>query len=134
MATLYVARSANICQWASDVGLGKNIFKVGVCDGDPADLLESGIAGENDWKLLKQVETDLGEEAVLERLGKRLKPVDPTYYPRIKGEPGLFKLVDADVQRHIILARAMADESERAPIRLKVTDYANFLIANTQRG
>lgn len=134
MATLYVARSANICQWASDVGLGKNIFKVGVCDGDPAPLLAAGIAGEADWKLLKQVETELTEDAVLERLTKRLKPVDPTYYPRTKGEPGLFKLVDNDVQRHIILARAMADESERAPIRLKTADYANFLITNAQRG
>lgn len=134
MSTLYVARSANICQWASDVGLGKNIFKVGVCDGDPTALLATGVAGEADWKLLKQVETDLAEDVVLERLAKRLKPVDPTYYPRIKGEPGLFKLVDSDVQRHIILARAMADESEKAPIRLKVADYANFLITNAQRG
>jgi len=134
MATLYVARSANICQWASDVGLGKNIFKVGVCDGDPAPLLTAGMAGEADWTLLKQVDTDLADDVVLERLAKRLKPVDPTYYPRIKGEPGLFKLLDSDVQRHIILARAMADESERAPIRLKMADYANFLITHAQRG
>ncbi|SNS49008.1 MULTISPECIES: hypothetical protein [unclassified Azospirillum] len=133
MAALYVARSANICQWASDVGLGKNIFKVGVCDGDPAALLAKGMAGETDWKLLKQVETDLDESAVLERLAKRQKQVDPTYYPRIKGELGLYKLTDNDVQRHIVLARALEGESERAPIRLKPVDYANYLISNALR-
>jgi hypothetical protein len=133
MAVLFVARSANICQWASDVGLGKNIFKVGVCDSDPAAPLTAGVAGETDWKLLQQVETDLDEATVLERLGKRQKQVDPTYYPRIKGELGLFKVIDGDVQRHIVLARALEGESERAPIRLKAVDYANYLISNALR-
>lgn len=134
MPTIFVARSANICQWASDVGLGKNIFKVGLCDGDPAPLVAAGWAGETDWKLLRQqADVDLDEAVMLERLTKRQKPVDPTYYPRIKGATGLFKVTDADVQRHIILARALADESEKAPIRLKAVDYANYLIANATR-
>lgn len=134
MPTIFVARSANICQWASDVGLGKNIFKVGLCDGDSAALVAAGWAGETDWKLLRQqADVDLDEAVMLERLTKRQKQVDPIYYPRIKGETGLFKVTDADVQRHIILARALADESEKAPIRLKAVDYANYLIANATR-
>lgn len=134
MATLFVARSAALSQWGSDVGLGKNLFKVGVCDGDPAALIAEGWAGEKDWTLVKkQDDVDLSEEDAIERLCKRQKRVDPTYYPRIKGETGLFKLVDADVQRHIILARAMAGENERAAIRLKAADYAAYLISNALR-
>lgn len=134
MATIFVARSAALCQWGSDVGLGKNLFKVGVCDGDPAPLLADGFAGEKDWTLVKkQGDIDLTEEEVLERLAKRQKRVDPTYYPRIKGETGLFKLVDGDVQRHVVLARAMEGESERASLKLKLADYAAYLITNALR-
>lgn len=129
MAMLFVARSAALGQWASDVGLGKNIFKVGISDGDPAALVAAGFAGESDWKLLAQRETTLDATAVADRVAARLKPVDPTYYPRIKGEVGIVKLVDSDVQRHIILARAMEGESEKAAIRLKPADYANYLLA-----
>lgn len=134
MATIFVARSANLSQWGSDVGLGKNLFKVGICDGDPAEILAAGIAGEKDWTLVKkQADIDLTEEEMVERLSKRQKRVDPTYYPRIKGEAALFKVADSDVQRHIVLARAMAGESEKAAIKLKVADFANYLIANALR-
>lgn len=133
MATLFVARSAALCQWASDVGLGKNIFKVGICDGDPGPVVAAGFAGESDWKLVAQRDTALEAEAVADNIATRLKPVDPTYYPRIKGEPGIVKLVDSDVQRHIILARALEGESEKAPIRLKPADYAAYLLAAVTR-
>lgn len=134
MATIFVARSANLSQWGSDVGLGKNLFKVGVCDGDPAPLLAEGFAGEKDWTLVKkQADVDVTEEEVLERLSKRQKRVDPTYYPRIKGETCLFKVTETDVQRHIVLARAMEGESERAAIKIKVADYATYLISNALR-
>lgn len=134
MATIFVARSAALSQWGSDVGLGKNLFKVGVCADDPAALIAEGWAGEKDWTLVKkQADIDLSEEEALERLAKRQKRVDPTYYPRIKGETGLFKVLDSDVQRHIILARAMDGESERMAIRLKIADYATYLISNALR-
>ncbi|MFV3131787.1 hypothetical protein [Niveispirillum sp. KHB5.9] len=134
MATIFVARSANLSQWGSDVGLGKNLFKVGVCEDDPVPLLADGFAGEKDWTLIKkQADVELAEEEVLERLAKRLKRVDPNYYPRIKGEMGLFKVLENDVTRHIVLARAMEGESERAAIKLKVADYATYLISNALR-
>jgi hypothetical protein len=134
MATIFVARSANISQWGSDVGLGKNLFKVGVCEGDPADILAQGIAGEKDWTLIKkQADVDVTEEEVVERLSKRQKRVDPTYYPRIKGETALFKVTDSDVHRHIVLGRALAGESERAVIKIKVADFATYLISNALR-
>ena len=134
MSTLFVARSAALSQWGSDVGLGKNLFKVGVCAGDPAPLLTAGFAGETDWVLVKkQADIDVTEAEVVERLAKRQKWVDPTYYPRIKGEGALFKVADADVQRHIVLARAMAGESERAAVKLKAADFAAYLISNALR-
>lgn len=134
MPTLFVARSAALSQWGSDVGLGKNLFKVGVCADDPAAVLALGFAGEKDWVLVKkQADVDITEEEAVERLSKRQKRVDPTYYPRIKGEGGLFKVVDGDVQRHIVLARAMAGESERAVVKLKAGDFATYLISNALR-
>lgn len=134
MATIFVARSAALCQWGSDVGLGKHLFKVGVCDDDPAPLIAAGWAGEQDWALIKkQADVDLTVEEAVERLVKRVKLVDPTYYPRIKGETALFKLTENDVHRHIVLGRALAGESERQAIKLKVADYGTYLIANAQR-
>lgn len=134
MATIFVARSANLSQWGSDVGLGKNLFKVGVSEEDPAPLLADGFAGEKDWALIKQqADVAVTQDEVLERLAKRMKRVDPTYYPRIKGEMGLFKVLENDVTRHIVLARAMEGESERAVIKLKVADYATYLINNALR-
>lgn len=134
MATIFVARSANLCQWGSDVGLGKHLFKVGLCEDDPAPLLAEGFAGEKDWVLIKkQAEIDLTQEQALEQLSKRAKRVDPTYYPRIKGDEGMFKVAEADVHRHIVLGRALAGESERAAIKLKVADYATYLISNALR-
>jgi hypothetical protein len=134
MATIFIARSASLCQWGSDVGLGKNLFKIGVTDDDPASLVAAGWAGEADWSLIKtQADVTLTQEEAIEQVAKRQKRVDPTYYPRIKGEAGLFKVADGDVQRHIVLARAMAGESERTPIRLKAVDYANYLISSALR-
>ena len=45
MGVIYVARSANLSKWASDVGLSKNIFKVGC-----AESLRFALSGEGrDW-------------------------------------------------------------------------------------
>ena len=46
MPNLYVARSAKLGRWASDVGLGKNIYKVGAAEGDPKALAAAGWAGD----------------------------------------------------------------------------------------
>ncbi|WP_114393836.1 hypothetical protein [Oleisolibacter albus] len=134
MATIFVARSATLSDWGADVGLGKFLFKVGITESDPADLAAAGFAGLTDWTILKSQDAgDATEAEVLERLGKREKTVDPTYYPRIKGEAGLFKLTEQAVQRHMLLARALAGEDERKVGKPKPADFAAYLITNALR-
>ena len=133
MSEIYVARSAKLSQWASDVGLGKFVFKVGVAD-DAKAVIEAGWAGETDWALVKkQPAESLTEEDALERLARKNKMVDPTYYPRIKGTRGIFRLTQAQVENHIMIARAMERQDELKVIKLKPADYAEFLIHNALR-
>ena len=43
MPVLFVARSAKLARWASDVGFGKHIYKLGVCEeDDPRPLTAAG--------------------------------------------------------------------------------------------
>ena len=133
MAEIYVARSPKLGKWASDVGLGKNVFKVGVAD-DPKALIEAGWAGETDWALLKKQAVDgLDDDTVIERLARKGKMIDPTYYPKIKGTRGIFRLTPEQVENHIMIARAMERQDELKLIKLKPADYAEFLIHNALR-
>lgn len=134
MANLYVARSAKLSRWASDVGLGKNIFKVGVTEGDPKAVAATGWAGENDWTIVrKKAVADLTQEEVLDRLGRKEKMIDPNLYPKLKGAVGVFRLTPARVENHIVVTRALAGESDRTEIKLRPTDYADYLIHNALR-
>jgi len=89
MAILYVARSAKLSRWASDVGLGKNVYKVGICDGDPKPLATAGWAGETDWTIVRKTAiVDPSEPEALERLGRKERVIDPNLYPKLKGPSG----------------------------------------------
>src|SRR5215469_15387248 len=133
MPAIYVARSASLGKWASDVGLSKHIFKVGVTDEDAKALVAAGWAGEKDWVLVKQQPVeDLTEEEALERLAKKEKLVEPNFYPRIKGAAGIFKVLPAHVENHMLVTRALAGEAERIEIKLKPADFAAYLIKNAQ--
>jgi hypothetical protein len=135
MAVIYVARSAALSKWASDVGLSKNIFKVGVAEEPVKDLIAAeGWAGVTDWTLVKKDEAgDLTEEAALERLAKRETVVDPKYYPRIRDTRGLFKVNPVHVESHIIVGRALEGGAERVAVKLKPADFASYLIHNAKR-
>ena len=134
MPVLYVARSVRLGRWASDVGLGKHIYKVGVAEGDPKPLAAAGWAGESDWKILRQEDVaELAEEEALGRLARKEKMIDPNLYPKLKGAPGVFRLTPERIHNHIIVTRALAGESDRAEIKLRPTDYADYLIHNTLR-
>lgn len=98
MPILYVARSSKLGRWASDVGLGKNIYKVGVAEDDPKALAAAGWAGETDWTIVrKKAVEDLSEAEALDRLGRKEKMIDPNLYPKLKGAAGVFRLTPARV-------------------------------------
>lgn len=134
MSVLYVARSATLCKWASDVGLGKNVFKVGLADDKETmkQVIADGWAGEADWRLVGSQDVDeLDEDTLLERLSTREKPVDPNLYPRIKGTLGIVRVNQANVLNAMLIAQAMAsaDQPLTAP-KLKAKDFADYLIRN----
>jgi hypothetical protein len=136
MGVIYVARSVKFSKWASDVGLGKHVFKVGLVDGDPKSVVEKGWASESDWTLVKKREVEaLTEEEALARLGRKEKMIDPVYYPRLRGATGIFKVSPEHVENHILLGRVMAGESERIELKLKLKpgDFAEYLIQNALR-
>lgn len=134
MGTLYVARSSKLGRWASDVGLGKNVYKVGVADSDPKPLAVAGWAGETDWTIVRRTPVEgLSEKEALDRLGRKEKMIDPNLYPKLKGAVGVFRLTPARVENHIIVTRALAGESDRAAVKLRPTDYADYLIHNALR-
>jgi len=137
MAVLYVARSPKLGRWASDVGLGKHTYKVGVADDDPkalAALAASGWAGESDWKIVRrEAVEELSEAEALERLGKKEPIIDPKLYPKLKGATGVFRVAATRVENHIIVSRALAGDSDRLDLKLKPADFAAYLVHNALR-
>ena len=131
MSVIYVARSTKFGKWASDVGLSKHVYKLGVSDEDPKPLIEKGWGGENDWTLVRKREVDgVSEEEAIERLARKEKMVDPNYYPRLRGAAGVFKVLPEHVENHIIVTRTLAGGSDRVELKLKPTDFADYLIHN----
>jgi hypothetical protein len=134
MGVIYVARSVKFGKWASDVGLSKHVFKVGYSDGDPKEVVEQGWGGETDWTILRKREAEApSEEAVIERLQRKEKMIDPNYYPRLRGATGVFKVLPEHVENHIIVTRTMAGQSDRVELKLKPADFADYLIHNALR-
>lgn len=134
MPVLYVARSAKLSRWASDVGFGKHIYKLGVSEDDPKALAAAGWAGESDWKIVRQEEVEgLSEAETIERLGKRERVIDPNLYPKLKGAAGVFRVAADHVENHIIVSRALAGDSDRRDMKLKPADFAAYLVHNALR-
>lgn len=133
MPTLFAARSMALTRWASDVGLGKHIFKVGVAaDKEAAKAaVEAGWAGETDWKIIASQDVDsVQEEDALAALARREKIVDPTYYPRIKGTEGLFRVSLANVTNALLVRMAMSPDAPLTAPKPKAKDVAEYLIRN----
>ena len=134
MGTLFVARSASLGKWASDVGLSKHIYKVGITDKPVKAAVAAGWAGETDWQLVKQQPVEgVSEDEIVARLAKKEKWIDPKYYPRIRETTGLFKVDPTHVENHIMVTRALAGDSETLAVKLKPADFAAYLIHTALR-
>jgi hypothetical protein len=134
MATIYVARSSKVGKWASDVGLSKHVFKLGCTEEDPKALAAAGWAGETDWQIVrKQAVEGLTEADAIERVARKEKLIDPNLYPKLRGAVGVFKVVPAHVENHILVSRALAGQAERIELKLKPADFADYLIGNAVR-
>jgi len=134
MPVLFVARSSKLSRWASDVGFGKHIYKVGVSEDDPKELAATGWAGECDWKIVRREEVEaLSEADAIERLARREKTIDPNLYPKLKGTAGVFRVSPEHVENHIIVGRALAGDSDRIDLKVKPADFAAYLVHNALR-
>jgi len=135
VSVIYVARSAKLAKWASDVGLGKHVYKLGCTDEAPKPLVAAADwAGETDWQLVKSEDAaGLDEAEAIERVARKAKLVDPRYYPRIRDTAGLFKVDPTHVESHILITRALAGEVARTALKLKPADFAAYLIHNARR-
>ncbi len=137
MPLLYVATSKNLSNWASDVGLTKFIYKIGVAEGKAeeavAALNDQAVAGEADWKLVKKqsVEAVVDEHAIIDRLATRERLIDPAIYPKIKGARGIFKVKITNVANHMMIARALVGEDFKVD-KVKPADVADYLFKNVQ--
>ena len=134
MPVLYVARSVKLARWASDVGLGKHVYKLGICEEDPKALAAAGWAGEADWKIVRKDAVEgLSEPEAQERLGKKERMIDPNIYPKLKGAYGVYRVSAQHVENHILVSRALAGASDRLDLKLKPADFAAYLVHNALR-
>jgi hypothetical protein len=126
MATIFVAQSKGLQQWAADVGLTRHVFLVGVEDEAPAAIAErlnaARRAGRGDWKLVAVEPAEaLDEASAFRRLGRKESLVDPSYYPQIKGSAGIVKVKLTNVENAMMVERALANLETKA---VKVTPQA----------
>jgi len=134
MPVIYVAKSKGLEKWGADHGLTKHVYKLGVAEdsGEAAveRLIAAAAGGHTDWKLVAEKEVEAADEAaVLERLGKKTKAVDPTYYPGLKGTRGVFKIKPVDIERSVLVGQAIAGE-EMKEVKINAASIAEYLIKN----
>jgi len=132
MAVIFVAHSKQIALWGNDVGLGKSLYLLSVAaDADAAtEFLATKPCGAEDWLLLKQESREIADDAaLLEKLAKREKRVDPMLYPRLKGFTGLFKIKAENVENHLLVKLALED-MDTSKVKVKPTDVAAYMLLN----
>jgi len=134
MPVVYVAKSKSLEKWGADHGLTKHVYKLGVAPDSGEAAVErlnaEAVGGHTDWKLVTEKEVeDAAEAEMLERLGKKTKAVDPTYYPGLKGARGIFKIKPVDIERSVLVGQAVAGE-EMKPVKINAASIADYLIKN----
>ena len=138
MPAVYVAISPAQQEWGSDVGISQHLYKVGVADGDDeaaakaaVDALnESKYAGQSDWQMVffKDLPAE-NEEAFITKLAERQTMINPTYYPKLKGARGIFKVNVKNVEASILVQNALAGKAPKVP-KLKPKDIAAHILTS----
>lgn len=137
MSVLFVAQSDAMTEWASDVGLTKHVYRLGVAAESREAAVEAmnaeSSAGFQDWKLVKAPEVEAADEnAAIEQLARKEKMVDPVLYPKIRGVRGIFKIKPANVENAMLVKRALAGEAPKV-VKLKPADFAAYMIENAAK-
>jgi hypothetical protein len=132
MQVIYVARSKSLSDWGASVGISKSLFKVGVTDGTAKEALaalnDDECAGLDDWRLVGSEDAaDFDGDAALERLAETDMVVEPAYYPRLRGEPGILRVKPDKVENSMLVEKALAGE-ESLDFKVKPGDFASYLI------
>ncbi|HEU4826037.1 MAG TPA: hypothetical protein VFS85_06135 [Dongiaceae bacterium] len=132
MATLYVASSKGLASWGSDHGVTKHLYKVGVTE-DRAEAAIEALnaeqhAGQEDWKLAREVEgVDADEATALARIAAKEKMVDPNYYPGIRKAPGIVKVKLANVESRMLVQQTLRGETPHV-VKPKTADIIDYLV------
>lgn len=137
MLVLFVAQSDALAEWASDVGLTKHIYRLGLAEGSREAAVEAlnaeSSAGFQDWKLMKTEEVEAADaDVAIERLARKEKMVDPVLYPKIRGVRGIFKIKPANVENAMLVKRALAGDELKA-VKPKPVDFAAYMIENASK-
>jgi hypothetical protein len=132
MPTVFVARSRTLQNWASDVGLTLNVFKLGVAEDDAeaavSTLNATSHAGRADWELIaEQNMEDIDETSAIARAARKEALVDPVYYPQIKKAPGIFKVKPANVENHFMVREALNGQQIKR-VKLTAERIGEYLI------
>lgn len=135
MPVVYVAKSTNQQKWGAEVGLGKHLYRLGVAEAGRAAEIEAALnaeslAGQTDWKIVKLQKVEAADEAELQaRLARREKPVDPNFYPKLRGAQGVFKVRLENVGNSLLVQQALGT-GELKVDKVKPADVAAYLIRN----
>ncbi len=133
MATIYVAVSKALAEWAEEVGLTKHVYKVGVTEGLAEDAIKAlnaqEVAGQSDWKLLAKGEGEIDEDAAFERLARKEKAVDPKLYPKLREAAGIFKVKATNVENAMLVKHAL-DGGDPKSVKMKPADIGAYLARN----
>lgn len=131
MPTLFVAKSDSQQGWASDVGLTRHVYKLGLSD-DDADAAVAALnaekdAGRSDWALVAAQDVDQSDlQSILQRVARKETLVDPTYYPQLKRADGIFKVKLANVENHFLVRDALEGQQIKkikAPTAAQIGTY-----------
>lgn len=133
MPTLFVAKSDSQQGWASDVGLTRHVYKLGLSDDDAATAVAAlnaeNHAGRNDWTLVAVQDVDQSDlQPILERAARKETLVDPTYYPQLRRAAGIFKVKLANVENHFLVRDALEGQQIKKMKAPTVAQIGTYLL------